>query len=405
MFNLHLSAEQLEIRDTVREFVAREVKPVALKPQRLEAFEKPLLTALLDQASQMGLRTLALSEDAGGAGADDLTCCIVTEELAVGDPDIAAVLAQTSMLGRVFERLMTPEQRGRFLPQFLRDDRFHLAYAEREPGSETALGVHYHRPSAIEPGFRTTAARSGSQWVLNGVKTCVANAPIARLFAVQVSTTGGVSTVLVPRDTAGLSVHAQEGHWFHGSCGEVAFDNCRVPAENLLGAEGRSPLTDGLEAQGRGSPQFQALNLGIGRAAYEVALDYAHLRVQGGRHIIEHQAIGAKLAGIAIRIEVARAAIWRAAWASDHPEAIADRSLPDLPLQTIARVFTAEAMLAAVKDAAECFGAMGVMRDMPLQKYVHDARVCLHSGEGSAEATLTLAEVLAGYRRPAKTGT
>jgi alkylation response protein AidB-like acyl-CoA dehydrogenase len=200
-------------------------------------------------------------------------------------------------------------------------------------------------------------------------------------------------------------VRAQEGHWFHGSCGEVAFENCRVPVENLLGTEGRSPLADGLDAQGRGSPQFQALNLGIGRAAYEAALDYAQLRVQGGRRIIEHQAIGAKLAGIAIRLEVARAAIWRSAWASDHPEAIADRSLPDLPLQTIARVFTAEAMLAAVKDAAECFGAMGVMRDMPLQKYVHDARVCLHSGEGSAEAKLGLAEVLAGYRRPAKTGT
>jgi len=405
MFSLHLSAEQLEIRDTVRDFVAREVKPVALKPARLEAFEKPLLTALLEEASQMGLRTLALSEDAGGAGADNLTSCIVTEELAVGDPDIAAVLAQTSLLGRVFERLMTPEQRKRFLPPLLKDDLFHLAFAEREHGSETALGVNYHRPAATDPVIGTTAARAGDQWVINGAKNCVANAPVAKLFAVQASTAGGVSTLLVPRDTAGVSVRTQEGHWFHGAYGEVVFEDCRVPVDSLLGAEGRSPLAEGLEAQGRGSPQFQALNLGIGRAAYEAALEYAKLRVQGGRHIIEHQAIGAKLAGIAIRLEVARAAIWRAAWGSDHPEAVADRSLPDLPLQTIARVFTAEAMLAAVKDAAECFGAMGVMRDLPLQKYVHDARVCLHSDEGSADATLALAEVLAGYRRSAKTGT
>ena len=398
MFNLHLSAEQLEIRDTVRDFVAREVKPVALKPQRLEAFEKPLLTALVEEASQLGLRTFALSEERGGAGADNLTACIVTEELAVGDPDIAAVLAQTAMLGRLFERLMTPEQR----------DRFQLALAEREPGSETALGINYHRPAAIEPGIGTTAARAGDQWIINGVKHCVANAPLAKLFAVQVSTAGGISTLLVPRDTPGLSVRAPDergGHWFHGSCGGAVFENCRVPAENLLGAEGRSPLMDGLDANGLGSPQFQALNLGIGRAAYEAALAYAQLRVQGGRRIVEHQAIGAKLAGIAIRLEVARAAIWRAAWASDHPGAIADRSLPDLPLQIIAQVFTAEAMLAVAKDAAECFGAMGVMRDMPLQKYVRDARVCLHSGEGSADATLRLAEVLAGYRRPVKTGT
>src|SRR6266571_5274352 len=372
MFDLHLSAEQLEIRDTVRDFVARKVKPVALAPVRLEPFEKPLLTALLDQASRMGLRTLSLPEERGGAGADNLTCCIVTEELAVGDPDIAAVLAQTAMLGRLLERLMTPAQRDRFLPQFVGDDRFQLAFAEHEPGRETALGVHYHRPAAIETGFTTSAARAGDAWVIDGAKTCVANAPLAKLFAVQASTAGGgVSTLLVPRDSAGLSVRAQEGRWFHGTCGEVVFENCRVPAENLLGEDGRSPLADGPEAKGRGGPQFQALNLGIGRAAYEAALDYAQLRVQGGRRIIEHQAIGAKLAGIAIRLEVARAAIWRAAWASDHPDAIADRSLPELPLD----------------------------------RYVHDARVCLHSGDGGADAQLKLAEVLAGYRRPARTGT
>ena len=182
----------------------------------------------------------------------------------------------------------------------------------------------------------------------------------------------------------------------HGACGTVALDDCRVPAENFLGAE--SPLA---AAAGRHIPQDQALNLGIGRAAYEAALDYAQLRTQGGRPIIEHQAIGAKLAEIAIRLEVARAAIWQAAWASDHPDAFADRSLPDLPLATIAAVFASEAIYRAAKDAAECFGAMGVMRDMPLQQYVHDALVCLHSGAGNTDAKLRIAEALARYRRPA----
>ena len=87
--------------------------------------------------------------------------------------------------------------------------------------------------------------------------------------------------------------------------------------------------------------------------AYEAALDYAQLRVQGGRRIIEHQAIGAKLAEVAIRLEVARAAIWQAAWACDHPDAVADRSLPDLPLASIAQVFASEAIYRAAKDAAE----------------------------------------------------
>ena len=101
MYNLHLSAEQLEIRDTVRDFVTREIKPVALKAERLDTCDRRLPMQLIDQASQIGLRTLALSEDRGGAGADHLTCCIATEELAAGDADVAAVLAETDALGRL----------------------------------------------------------------------------------------------------------------------------------------------------------------------------------------------------------------------------------------------------------------------------------------------------------------
>jgi alkylation response protein AidB-like acyl-CoA dehydrogenase len=402
MYNLQLSPEQLEIRDTVRDFVAWEVKPLALRPERLEARMRLMLTDALDKASQLGLRTLALSEDAGGAGADTLTSCIVTEELALGDPDVAAVLAQTSMLAHaLFDLLMTPEQRARFLPSFLVDDRHHLALADHEPDRDAALGIHYHRPERGEAGVKTTAVRAGDAWIINGVKDRVANAPLAKLFAVEVSSgANGASLLLVPRATPGLSVRESDrgGHFHHGACGELAFKACRVPVENLVGAEGESPLAGDAA---RDLPQDSALNLGIGRAAYEAALAYAQLRVQGGRRIIEHQAIGTKLAEVAVRLEVARAAIWQAAWACDHPEAFADRSLRDLPLTRIAKVFASEAIYHATKDAAECFGAMGVMRDMPLQKYVHDALVCLHSGTSNSDAKLRIAEALAGYRRPA----
>jgi len=130
MYDLHLTPEQLEFRDTVRAFVERAVKPAALNPKRLEPFAKPLLSSLLDQAAQMGLRTLSLSEEAGGAGADALTACIVMEELGAGDVDIAAVLAETSTLAHgLFDRLMEPEQRKRFLPEFVKDDGYHLAHA------------------------------------------------------------------------------------------------------------------------------------------------------------------------------------------------------------------------------------------------------------------------------------
>ena len=185
MYSLHLSPEQRDMRETVRDFVARQVKPVALRSDRLEARERPLLTDLLDQASQLGLRTLALSEDAGGAGADTLTCCIVCEELAAGDPDTAAVLAQTWTLAHVlFDRLMAPDQRERFLPAFLADQRYHLALASDEPGRDVALGIHYHRSDIADASFRTSAKRSGHGWIINGSKTRVVNAPLAKLFAV-----------------------------------------------------------------------------------------------------------------------------------------------------------------------------------------------------------------------------
>jgi alkylation response protein AidB-like acyl-CoA dehydrogenase len=398
MYNLHLSPEQLEIRDTIRDFVARELNSLALGPDRLEAQQRPLLLAPLDQASQLGLRALALSESAGGTGADTLTCCIVMEELAAGDPDIAAVLAETWTLAHILlDRLMTPAQRERFLPAFLVDTRYHFAHAGEEPDGEQTLGIHYHRAEGAEARLRTTAVRSGDSWVLNGSKQRVVNVTLAKLLAVEAATTGGkgTSTILVPRDAPGLIVLDGAGMQ-HGACGRIELRDCRVPAESLVGAEGESQLASEIE---RRLPQDLALNLGIGRAAYEAARDYAQLRVQGGRRIIEHQAIGAKLVEVAIRLEVARTAIWQAAWAADHPQAVADGSLPDLPLARMAKVFASQAIYHATKDAAECFGAMGVMRDMPLQKYVHDALMCLHSGEPNDDAKLRIAEVIAGHRR------
>jgi hypothetical protein len=403
MYNLHLSPEQLEIRDMLRDFVEKEIKPVVLKADRIDVRDRSLPMVLLDQASQLGMRTLALSEDRGGVGADALTCCIVAEELGAGDADIAALLTETSRLGHIlFDRLMTDAQRDRFLPAFLENDRFHLAVANHEPGNDSRLGVNYHRPASSEKDVKATAAKaSDGSWVLNGLKNCVANAPIAQLFAAEVRVAGqpGTRYVLVPADAPGLTVRAHERPWTHGTCGDLELKDCKVPADHLLGEAATDLLAD-TDLSGRGHPLFQALNLGIGRAAYEAAVEFVQIRVQGGRPLAEHQAIATKLADVAIRLEVARASIWQAAWASDHPQAYADRSLSDLPLQTITQVFTGEMILQAAKDAAEVFGAMGVMRDMPLQKYVHDARVCLHTGDGVSDAKLRIAEAIFRYRRP-----
>ncbi len=405
MYNLQLTPEQLEFRDTVRDFVESEIKPAALHPDRLQPFEKPLLTALLDKAAQMGLRTLALSEDAGGAGADGLTSCIVMEELGAGDVDLAAVLGQTSALAHIlFDRLMAPEQKKRFLAKFVEDNRYHLAFAGREPGA--GAGWCYHRPMAAEGTPDPVAVKQGNDWVINGTLPFVANALVAKLFAVQAKTGKGLTTLLVPRDAPGLTVReplkavGESIRWHHGAGAGMTFKECKVPADNVLGKEGQSPFAQGAVAA-RSVPVIAAINLGLGRAAYDAAVDYSKIRRQGGRNIIEHQAIGTKLADCTIKLELARNAIWKAAWLLDHSEAVADRSASELPFHVIARVYTAEAVNDVALLAAECFGAMGVMRDMPLQKYVHDSMVFLHSDDADGAAKLAVAEAVAGYTRPA----
>lgn len=416
MFNLHLTPEQLEFRDTVRDFVQSEVKPVALHPDRLEPFEKPLLLDLLDTASRMGLRTLSLSEAAGGAGADTLTSCIVMEELAAGDVDLAVVMGITSQLGHtLFDHALSVAQRDLFLPGFVEDERHHIAIAAHD--YSVVRGWHYHRPYDEESGAEPEGVKqSNGDWVVDGELAFVPNASIAKLFVVQVRTdpkktgSNGVSTLLVPRDTPGLLIKEPAGastpgggdaiRWHHGGGAAVQFRGCRVPGEWVLGRERQPALSHG-PYFARATVQIAAINLGVGRAGYEAAIDYAKLRRQGGRPIIQHQSIGAMLAEIAIKLEVARNMVWKAAWVADHPEAVSDRSVSDLPLHTIARAFTAEAMHEVTLAAAECFGAMGVMRDMPMQKYVHDALVLLHAADNDSAAPLQIAEALAGYERPA----
>jgi alkylation response protein AidB-like acyl-CoA dehydrogenase len=412
MFSFQLSAEQQEFRDTVRDFVTREVKPVANHPDRLQAEDTHFVPAILEQASQMGLRTLALSEDRGGAGADHLTACILAEELAAGDIGFAATLARTSELSHVlFDQAMSDAQRKQFLGAFLEDNSYQLAYAGSDIEADDG-GWNYHRKDKSEVEVPVTATKQGGDLVLNGTYAFVANAPLAKLFAVQVKTDpkasglNGVAIVLVPSGTAGLTVKEpgkvetdangeQYYRWFHGTGGSVTFKDVKVPAANVL--DGRSQLYGAAAASGRGSPLVQALNVGLGRAAYESAVDYARIRVQGGRPIIEHQAIGNILAEIAIRLETSRNLVWKAAYAADHPDEYA--AISNLPLQSMAKAYVSHAVHEASLLAAECFGAMGVMKDMPQPHYVHNALVFVHSDTSNSTAKLRVAEAIAEFTR------
>jgi alkylation response protein AidB-like acyl-CoA dehydrogenase len=416
MYDLQLTEEQLGIRNAVREFARREVKPAAIRPQRLEPFEKPLLHELMREASGMGLRALMLSEGLGGAGADLLTTCIVMEELAAGDIDIATTLGETSLLaGMLFEGAMTDEIRARFLADFLNDDTYHIALACQDP--ENFYATSYHRPvggNNVQP-VATAIEQANNEWVLNGKFSFVINAPIAKLIAVEVLATdlAGVSSVhtaLVPVGTEGLVTSPRPSlsdatevgdqptiAWHHGVGGEVILKNCRIQAHCMLSDNGK-PALAAVYTQ-RASVLCSAMNVGVGQAAYEAALEYTRLRRQGGRNIIEHEAIGTLLGDMAIKLDVSRAVVWRAAWLLDHADNVTDRSQASLPSHHVSRVLSAEMIQSVTESAAECFGAMGVMRDMPLQKYVHDSLVILNSRISCGAARLLIAESVAGYDR------
>ena len=215
---------------------------------------------------------------------------------------------------------------------------------------------------------------------------------------------------MIPRDTAGFKVQdtikAFGGpnntmtRWHHGTAAAIELKDCKVPAANLLGKEGACPFADG-KLLARNGVVSAAIALGVGRASYDAAVDYSKMRRQGGRNIMEHQAIGTKIADCTIKLELSRNMVWKAAWALDHPAAIADRSVSELPLHVIARVASAEAVHEVTLLAAECFGAMGVMRDMPLQKYVNDGFIIAHSEETDGAAKLQIAESVAGFQRKA----
>lgn len=383
----------------MRGFARDEMKPVTLHPRRLEPFDKPLLTDLLNAASSMGLRALSLAEAHGGAGADSHTACLVIEELAQGDPDIAVVMAHTAVLARLlFGEVLSNEQRQRYLPAFTADVAYHLAYAGRNPDAGRAAA--YHSASGTPAPQATAVKNSAGAWVVNGEFAAVANAAVAHLFAVNASSASGDITLLVSRGTAGLTVREASRtrggatlRWGHGAAGTVVLKDCIVPDSDVL-------LSDvGTRYTQRVSPLLAAANIGIGQAAFEAAIDYTRLRRQGGKKTIEHQAIGTFLADMAIKLEAARNMAWKAAWVVDHPAAVADRSVSGLPLHHMARAYTSELMVDVTERAAECFGAMGVMRDMPLQKYVDDALMFKHGEVGAGAARLLVAEAVAGFQR------
>ena len=367
--------DQRAILETVRRFVEVAVEPVAADLDRRENPAECFSWEIVEKADEAGIRTMTLTEDWGGIGADSLTTAMVIEELAKGDMGVAVVMAQTLKLAQVLQKATTPEQRNRYIPKFRDDPRCLLAIGITEP--ETASNYFIPHPSP----FHTTAEKADGGWTVNGMKHFISNGNRAGLYFLFAQTekgkglAEGSTCFLVERDTPGFSighVHDKMGERLANNA-ELVFADCFIPDDNVIGGVG-----DGFRVLAQFFPQSNtyaaATVLGVAVAAYERAVEWARNRNQGGKPLIEHDGIRAQLAEMCMLNDVARTYIHRAAWAADNQDQGWDKTLGALP-----KVFAAQAAWKVVTWASEIHGGYGYMRDVGLEKLLRDAAAFLHS--------------------------
>ena len=399
MVDFALTEEQIALRDLARDFVMREVAPVAdaldARPDPADCFS----WELVEKLSAVGLRTVALDKAYGGAGADALTVCLLAEELAVGDLGVSVLMAQTWKIGQTIQRGATPEQLQRFLPVLRDDPRGLLAIGITEPD----MGSDYIIPFPdAKAGPRLTAVRDGDGWVLNGMKHFISNGSRAALYLLFARTdparpmTQGMTAFLVPRGAPGFTigrVHNKMGERLANNA-ELVFQNCRIPPANQF-----MELNGGFEVLRRFFPASNAYAaasvLGVGRAAYEKALAFAKTRVQGGRPIIEHQAIRMLLTDTKMRLDSARDYLWHAAWAAEHREHF------DATWAAMPKVLAAETAVRATQVAIQVCGGYGLMREMGLEKLYRDAGMFFTSDGAQQALTLKAANAIHPIPNPA----
>lgn len=366
------------ILETVRKFVAESVAPVAAELDRKLDPEESFSWEIVEKADALGIRTMTLSEEYGGVAADSLTTAMVIEELAKGDMGVAVIFAQTLKIAQTLQKAATEAQREKYLPRFRDDPRFLLAICITEP--ETASNYFIYFDDAKTP-FRTSAVRAEGGWVLNGMKHFISNGNRAGLYLVFAQTEPGVSLsqgstcFLVEREMAGFSsgrVHDKMGERLANNA-ELIFEDCFVPDENVVGEVGKGfdVLTQFFPAS---NAYAGATVLGVAGAAYARTLEWARLRVQGGKPLVNHDGIAADLAQMRMLIDAARAYVHKAAWAADHREQGWDPTMGALP-----KVFAAQAAWEVVTKAMEIHGGYGYMRDVGLEKLVRDAAAFHHS--------------------------
>lgn len=382
-----LTEEQVAIQQLAHEFAENEIRPIAMQlDHETDPAKAFFMPHLAQKFHEVGLHAMSIPEEYGGGGIDDLfTHCIVAEELGWGDRGVVGLLLSSNKITRYMtaRELTTPEQCRKWLTAYAKDPEFLIAQCmtEDNAGSENLLPYN-----GTDGGFRTTAVREGDHYIVNGRKRFISNSGYAKLYFMYVRTdktkgiNEGSTLLMIPIDTPGLSfgrVHDKMGYRLNLNR-EIIMENCRVPVANRLGPEnyGISRINSHLRA-GDGLINAAAM-IGLARAAYEAALEYAEQRKQSGKKLISHQAIGLKLVEMYSELNAARAYVWQAARMIDNRE----RAPVDLKMPGSASLFAHEIACHVTRDAMEIFGGSGVMRELPIEMYLRNAYNMLHSDGG-----------------------
>ena len=368
-----LNADQEMIRDAVRDFVRTEITPHAARWDKEHHFPKNVHQGL----AALGAYGICVPEEYGGAGLDYLSLALVLEEIAAGDGGTSTVISVTNCpVNAILMRYGSEAQKQQWLAPLARGEMLG-AFCLTEPhvGSDASA-------------LRTTATRDGNDYVINGVKQFITsgkNGDVAIVIAVTDKTAGkrGMSAFIVPTSAPGYVVARLEDKLGQHSSdtAQINFDNCRIPAENLIGAEGEG-YKIALSALEGGRIGIAAQSIGMARSAFECAVTYAKQRESFGQPIFNHQAVGFKLADMATQIEAARAL-------THHAAALRDAGQPCLKEAAMAKLFASEMAERVCSDAIQVHGGYGYVSDFPVERIYRDVRVCqIYEGTSDVQKIL-----------------
>jgi len=371
MLNFDLTEEQRILRDQVRQFAEKEIAPIAKEMDDKEAFSIDLVRKM----GEMGLFGMFVSEEYGGANVGYVAYIIAVEEIARVDGSTAATIAAGNSLGiGPIYYFGNEEQKKKWLPKLCAGEILgSFGLTEPNAGSDASAS-------------KTNAVLDGDQWVINGSKIFITNAAseISGICVVQAITgkrpdgRPEISCILVPNDTPGFvqkPMH-EKLMWRSSNTGELYFEDCRVPKENLLGKRGEGFKQMMMTLDG-GRLSIGAMGLGGAQGAFEAALRYSQERKQFGKRIGDFQVNSYKLADMAVKLEAARLLMYKACW-------LREQKRPFGPVAAMAKLYCSEIFRDIAYEGVQLHGGYGLMKEYPIERFFRDQRL-LPIGEGTSE--------------------